>query len=120
MEHVKISTAHILVPVLMVTKGLIVMVSMVHTPVFSGDFIYVFIIMAMSIISCYIYSTCSICLEINPACSDIICQNGGSCVYINKTSNAVCSCYNNFAGKFCEGIKIEPFLCQERKTVRRL
>ena len=50
MEHVKISTAHILVPVLMVTKGLIVMVSMVHAPVFSGDFIYVFIIIAMSII----------------------------------------------------------------------
>ena len=61
MEHVKISTTHILVPVLMATKGLIVMVSMVHAPVFSGDFIYVFIIiMAVYIISCYIYSTCSI------------------------------------------------------------
>ena len=41
MEHVKISTAYILVPVLMATKGLIVMVSMAHVPFFSGDFIII-------------------------------------------------------------------------------
>ena len=44
MEHVKISTVHILVPVLMATKGLIVTVSIVPAAVYSGDFIYVFII----------------------------------------------------------------------------
>ena len=114
MEHVKISTAYILVPVLMATKGLIVMVSLVHAPFFSVDFI---LIMG-------VYSTCSISLEINPACSDITCQNGGSCIYINESSNAVCSCYNNFAGKFCEGIKIEPLFCQEiiraKMTLKKL
>ena len=52
------------------------------------------------------FSTCSIFLEINTACSNITCQNGGSCVYINETSNAICSCYNNFVGEFCQGISI--------------
>ena len=56
------------------------------------------------------FLTCLISLEINPACSLITCQNGGSCIYISETSNAVCSCYNNFAGEFCEGIILRNFV----------
>ena len=62
---------------------------------------------------CYFF-TCSIHLEVNPACINIICQHGGSCVYINETKNAVCNCYNNFAGEFCEGITLiysKPLVC---------
>ena len=54
-------------------------------------------------------STCQIFVEINPACANITCQNRGSCVYINETSNAVCASYYNFAGLFCEGIRIKTF-----------
>ena len=57
----------------------------------------------------YVFQACSILPEINPACSNITCQNGGSCVYINETSNAICVCFNNFAGVFCEGITIRKF-----------
>ena len=53
-----------------------------------------------------VFSTCSIFLVINPACSNITCQNGGVCIYINETSNAICSCYKNFVGEFCQGITI--------------
>ena len=49
--------------------------------------------------SCHVFNF----LEINPDCTNIKCQNGGSCIFINETSNAVCTCYNNFAGELCEG-----------------
>ena len=67
-------------------------------------YIICFVIYIYIYIYTYMLSTCSIFLEINPACSNITCQNGGSCMYTNETSNAICSCYSNFAGEFCEGI----------------
>ena len=53
-----------------------------------------------------------ISLETNPACANITCHHGGSCVFINETSSAVCSCYNNFDGNFCEGIIISTLEVQ--------
>ena len=58
-----------------------------------------------------------ISLEINPACSQITCQNGGSCIYISEISNAVCSCYRNFAGEFCEGIIFRSFFSNKHVNV---
>ena len=63
-------------------------------------------------------STCPIFLEINPACSNVTCQNGGSCVYISETRNAVCSCYNNFAGEVCEGIIIKNFVISIKDSLK--
>ena len=53
-----------------------------------------------------LYLLTLICVEINPSCADVTCHHGGSCVYINETSNGVCSYNNNFAGKFYEGTTI--------------
>ena len=50
-------------------------------------------------IMCY----CFICLEINPGCTNVTCQNGGSCLYVNETHNTVCVCLDSFVGEFCEG-----------------
>ena len=44
--------------------------------------------------------------EINPACANVICLNGGSCIHINETNNNVCVCNFEFTGEFCEGIII--------------
>lgn len=41
--------------------------------------------------------------EINPVCADVVCQNGGSCLYINETHNATCVCGEGFYGQLCEG-----------------
>ena len=41
--------------------------------------------------------------EINPGCTNITCQNGGSCLYINETHNAECVCRYGFQGQVCEG-----------------
>ena len=97
MEHVWIRTMLTLAPVLMAIKGLTVMVSS----------IFLEISLFLSVISVSIYYgfyTFSILLEINPACSNITCHNGGSCTYINETTNNVCECLSNFAGEYCEGI----------------
>ena len=48
--------------------------------------------------------------EINPACANIMCQNGGSCLFINETKNTLCVCIDNFNGEFCEGIPITLIL----------
>ena len=41
--------------------------------------------------------------EINPSCTNITCQNGGSCLYVNETHNAQCVCLQNYVGQFCQG-----------------
>ena len=41
--------------------------------------------------------------EINPGCTNIMCQNGGSFLYINETHNAECVCRYGFQGQVCEG-----------------
>ena len=99
-------TMHTLALVLMVTRVLIVMASISHISCPFWRFHPGFDIKTGCIMYCVLCYMFSISLEINPACSNITCHNGGSCVYINETSNAVCSCYNNFAGEFCEGITI--------------
>ena len=49
-------------------------------------------------------------LEINPACANITCQNGGSCLYIEEANNTVCACNNDLNGEFCEGINLHNLL----------
>ena len=51
-------------------------------------------------------------LEINSACSNITCQYGGSCLFINETKNAVCACFDGITGEFCEGIRKKTFSLQ--------
>ena len=50
------------------------------------------------------FPTSPIFPEINPACADITCQNGGSCLYINEPNNAACICDGDFNGESCEGM----------------
>ena len=100
-------TVHTLATVLMDTKEMTVMVSFVFCFRLSlllhflyGNHFMQIVITLHAL--CYMYF-CFI--ETNPACSNITCQNGGSCIHINETNNAVCACNNNFGGQFCEGIK---------------
>ena len=44
-------------------------------------------------------------VEINPGCVNITCHNGGRCLYVNDTHDAVCICLDGFRGLFCEGKK---------------
>ena len=102
MEHVWIRTIHTLALVLMAIKGLTVMVSSI--------FLEISLFLSVSSVSIYYGSyTFSIFLEINPACSNITCHNGGSCAYINETTNNVCECLSKFAGEYCEGITFRTF-----------
>ena len=41
--------------------------------------------------------------DVNPACENVTCENGGSCIYINDTHNTVCSCRKGYSGQFCQG-----------------
>ena len=86
-------TIHTPVHVLMVIKGLLVMVSPLS-----------FLCLFVDILLCFFIP--STFPEINPACENTTCQNGGSCTFINETHNAVCICDKNFIGKLCEGTGI--------------
>ena len=59
-------------------------------------------------VSCYgsIFLLLLIFVEINQACADVRCQNGGSCIFTNETNNASCSCNVEFGGRLCQGITI--------------
>ena len=54
-------------------------------------------------------------LEINPACANITCQNGGSCLFIKETRNTLCVCDDNVSGEFCEGIAITLVLTTNKE-----
>ena len=43
-------------------------------------------------------------IEINPACVNVTCSNGGSCIHINETNDLACDCTFEFTGEFCQGI----------------
>ena len=55
----------------------------------------------------HLNSSCSIVIEINPDCANIICHSGGSCVFIDESNTAVCACTRDFSGEFCKGVCIK-------------